>query len=361
MRSILQRFRQLSVLFTLSFIFLANPHSAIAQNYPQPKSGIWSIKNFKFNSGETLDELKIAYTTIGDPSGEPVLILHGTTGSAQSFLKPSFAGELFGPGQPLDASKYYIILPDSIGTGHSSKPSDGLRMSFPHYDYMDIIDAEYRTVYEGLGVKHLRLLIGNSMGGMQAWLWGIHYPEYMDILVPMASTPTQISGRNWMLRRMLIESIKRDPEWMGGQYTAQPKGAKTASLFFSLATNGGTLALQEKGNTRMKADAYVDKQLSEIQIADANDLIYQWDSARHFNPSNDLERIKATVLAINSEDDERNPVSLGLMQREIRRIPNATFYLIPESASTSGHSTVSSARLWKDQLDAVLRKSPASR
>lgn len=329
-----------------------------AQDYPQPVKGVWTLKDFKFRTGEVLPELRIGYQTIGSPTGIPVVILHGTTSSSQAILAPAFGGELFGPGQPLDAAKYFIILPDSIAAGRSSKPSDGLRMKFPHFDYVDVVRAQYKMIREGLGVKHLRLVMGNSMGGMQTWLWGTEYPDYMDILVPMASLPTQMSGRNWMLRKLLIDAIKNDPDWHNGDYTKQPEGVRRASVFFIVATNGGTLALQAKGNTREKADAYVEQLTRDWNDGDANDLIYKWESSQNFNPSKDLEKIKAKVLAINSADDERNPPQLGVMERELKRIPNAEYLLIPATETTLGHGTVGLAKLWKQKLEELLAVTP---
>ena len=345
-----------NTVFVVLSLFLNQPVDA--QNYPQPVKGIWTLKDFKFHTGEVLSELKIGYQTIGNSSGIPVVLLHGTTSSSQANLGAAMGGELFGPGQPLDATKYFIILPDSIAAGRSSKPSDGLRLKFPHFDYTDVVRAHYQMIHDGLGVRHLRLVLGNSMGGMQTWLWGIEYPQYMDILVPMASMPIEISGRNWMLRRLLIDAIKSDPEWLNGEYTQQPTGVKRASVFFSVATNGGTLALQEKGLTREKADAYVEQLMRDWNDGDANDLLYKWESSQNFNPSKDLEKIKAKVLAINSADDERNPIQLGVMEREIQRIPNAQYYLIPASDITLGHGTVGIARLWKDKLEKVLETTP---
>ena len=333
---------------------------AFAQAYPQPVKGVWVLKDFKFRSGEVLPELKIGYQTIGDSRGVPVVLLHGTTSSSQSFMVPALGGELFGPGQPLDATKYFIILPDSIAAGGSSKPSDGLRMKFPHFDYLDVVHAQYQMVRNGLGVQHLRLILGNSMGGMQTWLWGIEYPDYMDVLVPMAAMPIEMSGRNWMLRRMLIDAIRNDPDWHQGEYTRQPEGVRRASVFFSIATNGGTQALQSKGSTRERADAFVDQITRDWNDGDANDLLYKWESSQNFNPSKDLEKIRAKVLAINSADDERNPTVLGVMERELKRISNASYVLIPSSEQTLGHGTVGLAKLWKKHLEEVLLTTPLS-
>src|SRR3989441_498118 len=213
--------------------------ASYAADYPAPREGSWIVRDFRFHTGEVLPELRLHYTTLGAPSGEPVVVLHGTTQSGTALLSPQFAGELFGPGQPLDASKYYIILPDALGHGRSTKPSDGLKTKFPRYDYADMIDGQYRLLTEGLGIRHVRLIIGNSMGGMQAWLWGEKYPDYMDALVPMAAQPTAMSSRNWMLRRMMLETIRSDPDYKDGNYTAQPRFMKIASVFYAIATNGG--------------------------------------------------------------------------------------------------------------------------
>ena len=271
------------VLVALILAFIAAP--AIAADYPAPKTGEWVAKDFKFHTGEVMPELRLAYTTVGDPSGQPVLVLHGTTGSATSMLTPAFAGELFGAGQPLDATKYYIIIPDSIGHGKSSKPSDGLKAKFPKYNYADMVDAQYRLVKEGLGINRVRLVIGNSMGGMHTWLWGVKYPDFMDALAPMASQPTAMASRNWMMRRLIIDSIRNDPDWKGGDYTTQPKAFRTAAVFFNLGTNGGTLAFQKMAPTREAADKLLDQRLAALTNADANDYLYQWESSGDYDPS----------------------------------------------------------------------------
>ena len=221
----------------------------MAADYPAPQEGDWIAKDFRFHTGDVMPELRLHYTTIGAPTGEPVLILHGTGSSARALLTPAFAGELFGEGQPLDARKYFIILPDALGAGKSTKPSDGLRAKFPLYNYADMVAAQYRLVTEGLGIKHLRLVLGNSMGGMHVWLWGAAYPDFMDALVPMASQPTEMSSRNWMMRRMLTDSIRNDPDWKNGDYTTQPRAFRTANAFFGIATSGGTLAYQKLAPT----------------------------------------------------------------------------------------------------------------
>jgi homoserine O-acetyltransferase/O-succinyltransferase len=331
---------------------------SLAADYPVPKEGSWVVRDFRFHSGEVLPELRLHYTTVGAPTGDPVLILHGTTGSGTGMLTPAFAGELFGPGQPLDATRYYIILPDAIGHGKSGKPSDGLRTSFPKYNYEDMVDAQYRLVSEHLGVRHVRLVLGYSMGGMETWIFAQKYPGFMDVAVPMASLPTEMSSRNWMLRRLIIDSIRNDPEWMNGNYTKQPRTAQFASVFYGIATNGGNLALYKAAPTREKADQLLDQRLSGRFTADANDVLYQWDSSRDYNPSAGLERIQAVLLAINSADDERNPPELGVLDREIKRVKNGRVLLIPASDQTAGHGTTAQARFWKKELGELLQTAP---
>jgi homoserine O-acetyltransferase len=286
----------------VAFLFIARP--ALAADYPVPKEGDWVARDFRFHTGETVPELRLHYTTVGASSGQPVLILHGTTGSGTGMLSPEFAGELFGPGQPLDASKYYIILPDSIGHGESAKPSDGLRAKFPTYNYDDMVEAEYRLVTEGLGVHHLRLVLGFSMGGMHTWMWGEKYPDLMDALVPMASEPTKRSSRNWTMRRLIL---------------------RLAALF--------------------KADHEVD-------------VLYARDSSRDYDPAPGLERIKAPLLAINSADDQSNPSDTGIMERELKRVSSGRLFLIPGSIDTYGHGTASFAKFWKRQLQELLDTVP---
>ena len=333
-------------------------NTALAQNIPKPVEGSWVVKDFKFSTGETLPELKLNYTTIGNPSGEPVLVLHGTTGSGLGMANPNFGGELFGPGQPLDANKYFIILPDAIGTGKSSKPSDGLRAKFPNYNYDDMVTAQYRLVKEHLGIKRLRLAIGNSMGGMQVWMWAQKYPDMMDIAVPMASLPTEMNSRNWMMRRLIVDSIRNDPDWMEGNYTKQPRSWQFASVFYATATNGGNQAIAKAASTRAKADQILDTRLKAPFAGDANDHLYQWASSGDYNPSAGLERITATLLAINSADDERNPPENGVLEREIKRVKNGKMLLIPASEFTAGHGTTGQAKFWKKELAELLQSVP---
>ena len=331
---------------------------ASAADYPAPKEGQWIARDFRFHTGEVMPELRLHYRTVGNPSGDPVVILHGTGGSGASMLTPAFAGELFGSGQPLDASKYFIILPDAIGTGKSSKPSDGLRMKFPRYNYDDMVNAQYRLVTDGLGIRRPRLVLGNSMGGMQTWLWGERYPGVMDALVPMASQPTPMASRNWMLRRMMIETIRSDPDWNEGNYTSQPRSLRLASVFYAIATSGGTLAYQKLAPTREKADKLVDERLAAPAPADANDFVYQWESSGDYDPSPGLERIQAALLAINSADDERNPPETGITERALKRVKNGRLYLIPASEDTRGHGTTGMAKFWKEELRQLLQVVP---
>jgi homoserine O-acetyltransferase len=287
-----------------------------------------------------------------------VLVLHGTAGSGRSMLTPAFAGELFSAGAPLDATRHFIVIPDALGAGRSSKPSDGLRTGFPRYDYDDMVLAQYRLLTEGLGLRHLRLVIGNSMGGMQTWLWGEQHPEFMDALVPMASQPTEMAARNWMMRRMIIDGIRNDPDWQGGNYTTQPRSLRTIYAFFGIATSGGTLGWQVLAPTRAAADKLLDARLAAPFNLDANDALYQWESSREYNPAPNLERIAAPVLAINSADDERNPPETGVTEAALKRVKNARLYLIPASEQTRGHGTTSFARFWKQQLSTFLGNVP---
>jgi homoserine O-acetyltransferase len=341
-----------------SMVLAMTSVTALAADYPAPKQGDWVARDFKFHTGQTMPELRLHYTTVGEPTGQPVLVLHGSGGSAASMLTPGFAGELFGPGQPLDAAKYYIIIPDSLGHGQSAKPSDGMKTAFPKYDYEDMVDAQHRLVTEGLGVRHLRLVIGNSMGGMHAWIWGVKYPHAMDALVPMASQPTAMAARNWMLRRLMLETIRNDPDYRGGDYTAQPRMMKYAINAYQVASGGGTLGYQTLAPTTAKADQMIDDRLATPVTADANDFIYQWEASHDYDPSGSLERIEATVLAINAADDERNPPETGVTDAALKRIKNGRLYLIPASTATRGHQTTGNAAFYKQQLQELLQMAP---
>jgi homoserine O-acetyltransferase/O-succinyltransferase len=331
--------------------------AAQTADFPKPQEGDWTAPNFKFHTGDMMP-VKLHYTTIGAATGEPVLVLHGSGGSAASMMTPAFAGELYGPGQPLDASKYYIIIPDSLGHGKSSKPSDGLRTTFPKYDYADMIEAQHRLLSEHLGIKHLRLIIGNSMGGMQSFLWGEMYPGYMDALVPMAAQPTAMASRNWMLRRMMLETIRSDPEYKNGNYTEQPRYLKIASVFFGIATAGGTQNYQKQAPTNALANALVDKRLAAPMKADANDFLWAWGSSADYDAAPGLGKIEAQVLAINAADDERNPPETGVMEKAMKDVKHGRIYLIPASPETSGHSTTANAKFYKQQLGKFLATAP---
>jgi homoserine O-acetyltransferase/O-succinyltransferase len=250
------------------------------------------------------------------------------------------------------------VLPDGIGHGKSSKPSDGMRAKFPRYNYDDMVAAHYKLVSEGLGIRHLRLVLGNSMGGMHTWIWGVAHPDFMDALVPMASQPTEMASRNWMMRRLIIDAIRNDPDWKGGDYAEQPRAFRVANVFYGIATNGGNLAYQKQAPTRELADKLLDQRLASPTAADANDTLYQWDSSRDYNAAAGLERITAALLAINSADDERNPPETGLMERELKRVKNGKLYLIPPSEDTRGHGTTGMAKFWKSQLQEFLATVP---
>ena len=339
----------------LIFLFLAGlfTGSAFAQNR---KEGDFALVNFAFHDGSKLASVSMHYITLGDPKSPAVLVLHGTSGNGAGLLSPDFGGQLFGPGQPLDAAKYFIILPDMIGAGKSAKPSDGLKMRFPRYTYDDMVAATYRLLTEGLKIKHLRLVMGQSMGGMLTWVWGETYPDFMDGLVPLAATPAAMSGRNWITRRMFIETIKSDPAWNNGDYTSQPKSLKLANATYGFSTNGGNLGLLKRAPTVAAGDAMVEAQLAAASTADANDTIYQLEASRDYDPVPKLAAIAAPLLAITSADDERNPPETGLMERGVAQVKKGQAFLIPASDETRGHGTTGMARLWKDRLAKFLEE-----
>jgi homoserine O-acetyltransferase len=335
-----------------------------AADYPLPAEGDYSIRNFKFTSGETLTELRIHYRTLGKPEKDAqgkttnaVLIMHGTTGSGGQFFRPAFAGELFGPGQPLDTAKFFIVLPDGIGHGKSSKPSDALHAKFPRYGYRDMVEAQYRLLTDGLGVNHARLVMGTSMGGMHTWLWGETHPEFMDALLPLASLPTQISGRNRAWRRIIIDAIRGDPAWNGGDYKTQPPSLRTAAEMLWLMSSN-PLVRQKEAPNLAKTDEVLDKFVVDIVKADdANDVLYALEASRDYDPGPGLEKIRAPLLAINSADDHINPPELGILEREIKRVPHGRALLIPLSEKTRGHGSHTIAALWKDDLVRLLTES----
>ena len=334
---------------------VASAISLAAAGYPTPREDDWILRDFRFQTGEVLPELHLHYTTVGASTGEPVLLLHGTGQSAANLLASNFGGELFGAGQPLDARRYFIILPDAIGHGKSSKPSDGLRTRFPRYTYDDMVTASYRLLAERLGVRHVKLVLGTSMGGMETWIWGEKYPAFTDALVPLASEPAAMAGRNWMLRRMVIDAIRSDPEWRDGNYSKQPTSWKTAQAFFGIATGGGALVLYNATPTREQTDAELARRLAADAPADANDVLYQFEAARDYNPAPDLEKITARVLAINSADDERNPVELGVMEQAMKRVKNGRYVLLPITDQSRGHGTTYNATLWRQYLAELLQ------
>jgi homoserine O-acetyltransferase/O-succinyltransferase len=334
-------------------------YGAGAADISNPDEGDFVLNDFEFHDGTTMD-LNVHYYTVGDPANEAVVLLHGTTGTGKSMLSPNFTDALYGPGQPLDADKYYLIFPDAIGTGGTTKPSDGLRASFPHYNLDDMVDAQYRLLVEGLGLSHVRLILGYSMGGMNVWTWGIRYPEFSDALIPMASLPAPMAGRNWMMRRMIIDSVRTDPAWNNGNYTEQPPNLRIASVWYGLATFGGDQALWAKAPTNAEASAFVDDKLANATVGDANDTLYQWDASRDFDPSPDLEKITAHVLVINSDDDERNPLSLGILEEAMPRIAHGQVYIIPGGPETSGHGTPAQAALYADRVAEFLAGIPAN-
>jgi len=346
----------------LALVMLASS-AGFAADYPIPAERDVVLKDFKFTSGERLAELRMHCRTLGEPRRDAkgvvrnaVLILHGTTGSGGQFIRPEFAGELFGAGQLLDATKYFIVLPDGIGHGQSSKPSDGMRAKFPRYGYLDMVEAQRRLLVEGFKVNHLRLVMGTSMGGMHTWLWGELHPDFMDALMPLACLPVQIAGRNRMWRKMTTDAIRNDPAWLGGEYKTPPReGMRTASDFLILAGQAPLLT-QKTYPTRDAVDAFVeDTTAKNIATIDANDFLYQVDSSRNYDPSAKLGTIKAPVMWVNSADDFINPPELGIAEREVKNIPHGTFVLIPISDQTHGHGTHTWAALWQDKLAALLK------
>jgi homoserine O-acetyltransferase/O-succinyltransferase len=366
---------RLTILF-LFFFFLAasataqttsSAHvapAAVATKWPV-KDNLYVAHNFRFGSGETLPELKLRYLTLGNPhrnaSGRvdnAVLLLHGTGGNRRTLLVPQFSDVLFGPGQPLDITRYFLIFPDDIGQGDSSKPSDGLRMKFPRYDYDDMVRSQHQMLLEGMGVDHLRLILGTSMGCMQSFVWGETYPGFADALMPLACLPTAIAGRNRMMRYMAIENIKNDPAWQNGNYATEPVvGLRTANEML-LVMGSAPLVMQKAAPTREAAEEFVDKYLTRATAStDANNLIYYVDASRNYDPSAQLGRITVPVMYINSADDFINPPELGIAEKLAKQMPHAKFVLIPISDATRGHGTHTQAAIWKDYLVELLRES----
>jgi len=332
--------------------------------YPEQTESDFVTRDFAFKSGETLPELRLHYITIGKPARDAsghvsnaVLIMHGTGGTGSGFMSERFAGELFRAGQPLDAAKYFIILPDGIGHGKSSKPSDGLHAHFPHYRYDDMVRADYLLLHDGLKLDHLRLVMGTSMGAMHTWVWGEMYPDYMDALMPLASAPVEIVGRNRMLRAIIIDSIRGDPAWKGGEYDMPPAQGLYAAQFALWMMTSSPLQLHKTNSTREKADAAVETLRKRAVGTDANDMLYQFEASTDYDPSPKLETIKAPLYAINSADDEVNPPELGILEREIKRVRRGRYILIPTSDETRGHGTHSRAAVWKAHLVELMKES----
>ncbi len=361
----LQRFKRKLGATLASMISIAMPCADQQVPTAAATEGDFVIHNFQFHSGESLPELRLHYTTLGKPAKDSaghttnaVLILHGTGGTGHQFFAPQFANVLFGPGQLLDASRYFIILPDGIGHGKSSKPSDGMHAHFPQYDYDDMVAAHYRLLTEGLGVNHARLVMGTSMGCMHSFVWGETYPDFMDALMPLACVPVQIAGRNRIWRKMVMDAIREDPEWKGGDYKEEPKQALRTALDFLLIAGAAPIPMQKALPTRDAADKYLDDYFhARFSALDANDLLYQVNASRNYDPSTQLGKIKAPVMYINSGDDFINPPELGIAEREIKKVQNAKFVLIPASENTHGHGTHTWAELWKQYLAELLEKS----
>jgi homoserine O-acetyltransferase/O-succinyltransferase len=330
--------------------------------YPPALEGDFLSRDFHFTSGETLPQLRIHYRTFGTPRRDAhgvvrnaVLIVHGTGGTGASLVRAEFAGQLFGPGQPLDARRYYLVLPDGLGHGQSSKPSDGLRAHFPHYGYLDMVQAEYLLLTQGLKVNHARLIMGTSMGAMHTWLWGEEHAEFMDTLMPLASLPTQISGRNRVWRKLVIDAIRNDPDWHDGDYQREPPSLRTAIQMIWLMSSNPALR-QAEAPTRAKADEVIDAYVDQyLKIDDANDVLYQLDASRDYDPSPALEKIAAPLLAVNSADDLVNPPELGILERDIKRVPHGRAIVIPFSENTHGHGSHTYAVLWQQYLAELLR------
>jgi len=335
-----------------------------APTYPNQKEGDYIAPDFTFHTGDKLPELRLHYTTVGTPHrnaaghvDNAVLIMHGTGGTGRPFLGAQFGGVLFGKDRPLDATKYYIILPDAIGHGGSSKPSNGLHMKFPHYNYDDMVRGQYTLIHGGLGVDHLRLVMGTSMGAMHSWVWGEMYPDFMDALMPLASAPVEIAGRNRMFRAMIIQAIRNDPDWNNGEYTKPPLNGLIAAQEALWMMTSSPMQLHKANPTHERADAAVTALRQRAARTDANDMLYAYESSTDYNPSPNLDRIKAPLYAVNSADDEVNPPELGILEREIKKVAHGRYILIPTSEETRGHGTHSRPVVWQQYLLELLKES----
>ena len=350
-------------LVLLSIMLLTGVYCFGQNDFPAISEGDYQIKNFKFESGESLPIMNIHYTTLGKPIKDKngqvlnaILIMHGTTVSGHSFLTKQFAGHLFNPGQPLDASKYFIILPDAIGHGNSSKPSDSLRMNFPKYTYDDMVKANYILIREHLGVNHLRLVMGTSMGGMETWILGYTYPNFMDALMPLASEPVEIAGRNRMFRKAVINCVESDPQWQGGTYEKEPKAGLTGAASAILSLIGGNQQWQRMAPNRQTADSLLLAMTQQlVNRYDANNLIYQFDASRNYNPAPHLSKIEAPLFAVNSADDEIEPPELKLTEQEISKVKKGRYILLPVTDETIGHGTCYKPEVWSKYLKELLK------
>jgi homoserine O-acetyltransferase len=360
-------YKRFQYLLMLSFLIATVGISTCQaqESYPSPQEGDYTIKDFIFKDGGTIPALNLHYTTIGHPVQDKngktvnaVLIMHGTTGDGHQFISRQFAGGLFGVGQLLDANKYYIILTDAIGHGKSSKPSNGLHMRFPKYTYDDMVLAQYRLVTERLGVNHLRLVMGTSMGGMNTWIWGYTYPDFMDALMPLASLPVAIAGRNRMMRKMAIDQIEMDPEWKNGEYSSEPRLGLSGAISSLIFMTSSPLQYQKRWPTRIQADSMLDvMEKRYLESLDANDMIYQLDASRNYDPSPYLSKIKAPLYAVNSADDQVNPPELGILEKEIKNVLKGKYILLPITDKTTGHGTHSNPAVWGNYLQELLELS----
>lgn len=349
--------KKLSVILAFLITMVYSVSVFAAGNY-EAEQKIWTCPEFTFHTGEKIQNMNIGYAEAGNPEGETIVILHGTGGSGMGMWNnKNWSGNLFMEGQVLDAAKYHIILIDAIGTGKSTKPSDGMRASFPRYNYNDMVCAQYRLLTEGLGIEHVRAVIGFSMGGMHTYLWGIQHPDYMDALVPIAASPGAMSGRNYITRKFISDSIRQDPAWDNGNYTEQPKSAQFATTYYNFATNLGTANLVRKAPSYVEADKMIADAFAAPYNVDANDILYQWEASTDYDTVG-FENTVAPILIINSEDDERNPIELGVCKMALKKLGHGSEYIIPTGELTCGHVTGLNASLWNKQFAKFFAKVP---